>query len=106
MSTTKHRHKFEKIVEWITEPRGPDDDKYWGFTVMRACECGATKRGESEPSEVEEFIRNLTCAGCGGFRVNHESQSVCIKDLHSRVKYLEKRLEKVCDALSGIGRVK
>jgi len=103
MSTTKHRHKFEKITEWITEPRGPEDDIYWGFTVMRACECGATKMCSSEPSEVEEFIKKLTCSSCGSFGSKHETQSDCIRDLHLRVRFLEGRLNKVCDALSGLG---
>ena len=101
MSTTKHRHKFEKIMEWITEPRDAED-KYHYFSVVRTCECGTTKRGESEPSEVEEFIKDLTCSSCGSFGKKHKTQSDCIHDLHSRVLYLEKRLEKVCDVLKGI----
>lgn len=100
-----HRHKYEKITEWITSPTSPDARQYYmSFTVMRACECGDTKRGEPELSEIEEFIEGATCSGCGNMTtVKHGTQSDCIRDLHLRVKFLEDRLNKVCDALSGIG---
>lgn len=100
-----HRHKYEKVVEWITSPSSQDDaQRFWCFTVMRACECGATYKSESELSEVEEFIKESTCSSCGAFGSKHTTHSDCIRDLQLRVRLLEDTLHKTCDALSGIGR--
>ena len=109
MSTTKpkaHRHKFDRVKHWITHPSDPDDlQRYWAFMVVRECDCGATKNSDAEHSEVEDYIKNTTCPTCGKMAtVKHETQSDCIRDLHLRVRFLETRLEKICDALSGIGR--
>jgi len=103
LKSKKHRHDYEKITQWITKPNSPDE-KYAVFQVMRACECGVTQRGYSEVDDVEEFIKNHTCLGCGFTGSKHDSQSDCIHDLQLRVKYLEDRLNQVCDALSGIRR--
>ena len=104
-SEKKHRHKYDKIVEWIKAPSHPDDvDVYWHFKVNKSCECGEKRKYDAEPNEVREYIKNLSCSSCGSFNMKHESQSDCIRDLHLRVQFLEDRLEKVCDALSGIGR--
>jgi hypothetical protein len=107
LSKKKHRHEYSKVMEWISEPKSHDEiQRYWCFDVIRACECGITKRGHSELHEVEEFIKNATCIGCGSitFKNKHKTQTDCIHDLNNRVRFLEERLEKVCDALSGIGR--
>ena len=103
----KHRHKYEKIVEWIRSPYHPSHTaQYWEFSVKRSCDCGATHVDDASLSEVEEYIKNATCSSCGSFGKKHGSQSDCVRDLHLRVAFLEDRLEKVCDALSGIGRMK
>ena len=100
-----HRHKYEKVVEWITSPSSPEDlHRYWCFTVKRSCECGTTQNGPAEQDEVEKFINDSSCSSCGTMGHKHPTQSDCIRDLHNRVRFMEERLEKVCDALSGIGR--
>ena len=99
----KHRHKYEKIIEWISSPSRPDDvSRFWCFSVRRACECGAKHVDDACLSEVEEFIKNSTCSTCGVFNAKHGTQSDCIRDLNLRVRFLEDRLEKVCDVLSGV----
>ena len=102
--TKKHRHSYSKIAGWHCSPVHPDDkSRYWYFRVNRLCDCGAIYADEATLSEVEEYIKNATCSSCGAMK-NHASPSDCIRDLHLRVQFLEDRLEKVCDALSGIGR--
>lgn len=99
----KHRHKYEKIVEWIRSPSHPDDaSRYWNFSVKRGCACGASYVDDANLSEVEEFIKDSTCTGCGSMGKEHESPADCIRDLNLRVRFLEDRLEKVCDVLSGV----
>ena len=105
MATKKdkaHQHKFDKIIEWITEPGGIGD-LYHEFKVLAQCECGVRKQRYTDLHEVEEFIKVKTCS-CGIFDSGHSSYGQCIQELQLRVKYLEDKLEKVCDALSGIGR--
>ena len=98
-----HRHRYEKIIEWITWPRDECDVGHY-FSVVGQCECGVSKKRDAELSEVEGYIKDQTCSHCGAYGMKHGTESECIRDLHLRVKFLEDRLNKVCDALSGIGR--
>jgi hypothetical protein len=102
----KHRHKFSKVKEWITSPSHPNDvQRYYSFTVLGECECGITKQRYSEHSEVEDYIKECTCAECGTFdmfKVKHNSSSDCLKHLAAKVRFLEDRLEKLGDVLTGV----
>lgn len=106
MKEKKHRHKFSKVKEWITSPSHPNDtQRYWAFTVLGECECGETKNRQAELSEVEDYIKSCTCAECGifdMFKVKHNSSSDCLKHLAAKVRFLEDRLEKLGDVLTGV----
>ena len=105
LKNKEHKHKYDKVLEWITSPNSPDDlQRYWSFTVMRSCECGKTQNGAAKELEVDEFINAATCSSCSSMGSKHLTQTDCIRDLHNKVQFLENRLEKVCDALSGIRR--
>lgn len=98
----KHRHNYSKIKEWITFPTLEKDIyRHWVFTVVRECECGKTYKDDATLSEAEEYFKNNTCSHCKSFN-KHSSKSDCILELSNRVQSLESKLEKVCDALSGI----
>lgn len=98
--TKKHQHKYDKLADWIKSPSHLDDaSRYWNFSVKRACSCGATYVDEATLDEVKQYIYNNTCEICGDMGTKHRFEKECIKNLHLRVKFLEDRLEKVCNAL-------
>ncbi len=106
MKEKKHRHKFSKLKEWITSPTHPNDaQRYWVFSVYGECECGAVNPRKAEQLEVEDYIKSCTCTECGTFdmfKVKHNSSSDCLKHLAAKVRFLEDRLEKLGDVLTGV----
>ncbi len=106
MKEKKHRHNFSKVKEWITSPTHlSDNQRYWAFTVLGECECGENKNRQAELSEVEDYIKSCICAECGTFdmlKVKHNSSSDCLKHLAAKVRFLEDRLEKLGDVLTGV----
>lgn len=102
----RHKHDF-KFVSWKdVEPSRQDDAEYFHrFSVNCQCECGIKKVRDATLTEVEDYIKSLTCQHCDTFNVRHQNQADCIRHLNQRLKDLEDKLENLGDKFDKVANV-
>lgn len=104
---TRHRH-FWEFQRWINCPNNQKDITNrcrYDFLVEYRCSCGKIEKSEPSLEELNQYVADNSCSTCGewGSASRHKGERDCITSLQNKVLNLEERLEKVCDALSGIG---